>query len=216
MNKRINETLAKHPTGTTQTMLRLKRVARDGDPDAAKVVHALEDSSYEMLSDEAQEQVRNFLQHRINDARDAARAAADPDWSGRLADALDYRSWFAWSIDKRSGEGGRWTALTTGTHGKLSGGASVVTLMLPLVATLAAMYEIAPLCPRPVWLDEAFDGVDADNRTSVLGLLREFDMDYLLAGPGLLVKAPTVPAAAIWEVVRAEHPLPGADLELML
>lgn len=216
LQKRINTILADHPTGTTKTMLRVKRVARDGDPDAAGVLAALEESSYQLLSPESQQEVRFFLQTRIGEAREAARAAADADWRGRLADALDYRAWFAWSIEKRSGEGGRWTPLTSGSHGKLSGGASVVTLMLPLVATLAAMYEIAPLGPRPVWLDEAFDGVDSENRSSVLGLLRDFDMDYLLAGPVLLVKAPTVPAAAIWEVVRAEHPLPGADLELML
>jgi hypothetical protein len=87
---------------------------------------------------------------------------------------------------------------------------------LPLIATLAAMYTSSPQGPRLLWLDEAFDGVDADNRSSVLDLLGEFDMDYLLAGPGLLVNTSTVPAAAIWQVVRAPHPTPGADLLVML
>ncbi|CAM5258332.1 hypothetical protein SALBM311S_03889 [Streptomyces alboniger] len=41
-------------------------------------------------------------------------------------------------------------------------------------------------------------------------------MDYLLAGPGPLVNTASVPSAAMYEVVRAPHPLPGADLTLLL
>ena len=66
------------------------------------------------------------------------------------------------------------------------------------------------------WLDEAFDGLDVPNRSMVMDLLREFDLDVLLAGPGRLVNVAVVPAAAIYQVVRAPAPIPGADLTLEL
>jgi hypothetical protein len=212
----INRVLADHPTGTTRTTLRVQRAPVDGDRHATHVLGLLQDSSYAYLTPDAQDEVRRFLQLRIDEARQAAQAAGDVDWRARLAEALDYRRWFDTVIEKRSGDQGRWGPLTTGAHGRLSGGASVVTLMLPLVATLAAMYASTPNGPRPLWLDEAFDGVDKDNRVSILRLLAEFDMDYLLAGPVILVNVSTVPSAAVWDVVRAEHPEPGVALMVSL
>lgn len=132
-----------------------------------------------------------------------------------MAVELDYRTWFDVRVQKKSGGDQSWKPLDARAHGEMSGGAQVVTLMLPLVAALAAMYEETPTGPRPLWLDEAFDGVDARNRASVLDLLCEFDMDFQLAGPGPLVNTATVPAAAMYEVVRDAR-LPGADLTLML
>lgn len=214
LEKSINDTLAAHPTGTTRTMLRIRRVPLDSDPHGAEVLAALSED-YTLLSAEVQEQVQFFLRSRVEEAQAQAQAVGESDWSERLSQALDYRRWFSVVIDSRTGTG-RWSPLSRRAHEEQSGGARVVTLMLPLIAALAAMYQSTPTGPRPLWLDEAFDGVDAPNRASILGLLGEFDMDYLLAGPGPLVNTATVPSAAMYEVVRAPHPLPGADLTLML
>ena len=73
-----------------------------------------------------------------------------------------------------------------------------------------------PTAPRPFWLDEAFDGLDTTNRGTVLGLLGEFDLDVLVVGPGRLLNSVSVPVAAIYQVIRAEDPLPGADLAVEL
>jgi len=94
----------------------------------------------------------------------------------------------------------------------MSGGARAVMLMLPLVSTLAALYQEMPAAPRPLWLDEAFDGLDGPNRAMVMGLFQDFDLDVLLASPSRLVNVPTVPTAAIYQVVRAPAPMPGVDL----
>ena len=67
-----------------------------------------------------------------------------------------------------------------------------------------------------MWLDEAFDGLDAANRATVMKLFREFDLDVLLVGPGRIVNVAAVPVAAIYQVVRAPAPMPGADLVLEL
>jgi uncharacterized protein (TIGR02680 family) len=216
LHARINDVFADHPTGATRTTLRVRRVPAEGDTTAARVLEFLEGSSYSLLTPEAQAEVRTFLQLRIDEARAEARDAGDSDWYNRLATALDYRRWFDTTIELRAGETGTWKPMTVGTHGRLSGGAGVVTLMLPLVATVAALYSSCPSGPRLLWLDEAFDGVDAVNRSSLLGMLHEFDMDWLLAGPGLLVNTATVRHAAIWDVVRADHPQPGVTLELSL
>lgn len=88
--------------------------------------------------------------------------------------------------------------------------------MLPLVATLAALYSDSDGCPRPLWLDEAFDGLDSANREMVMDLFASFDLDVLLAGPARLVNVRAVPAAAIYQVVRAPAPTPGVDLTLEL
>lgn len=62
----------------------------------------------------------------------------------------------------------------------MSGGARAVSLMLPLVATLAALHEDMDGAPRPLRLDEAFDGLDAANRVMVMDLFGSFDLDVLL------------------------------------
>ncbi|MGX1909278.1 TIGR02680 family protein [Streptomyces phaeochromogenes] len=215
LEKTINETLAQHPTGTSRITLRLRRAPLEEDPHGAEVLDALSGETFDLLSKEAQDQIQFFLRSRVEEAQRRAKDEGETDWRGRLTDVLDYRRWFTVVIDSRIGTG-RWTPLERDAHGELSGGARVVTLMLPLIAALATMYQGTPTGPRPLWLDEAFDGVDGPNRSSVLGLLHEFDMDYLLAGPGPLVNTASVPSAAMYEVVRAPHPLPGADLTLML
>ena len=208
----INGTLGKHPTGTARTALRILVHPRDAVERG--VVDALENS--DMLNDEVSAQVRLFLRGRIEEAREKAVSLGEAEWRDRLAAALDYREWFEIELEKRSGTSGRWTPLTPSAFAGLSGGARAVMLMLPLVATLAALYDSMDGAPRPLWLDEAFDGLDTDNRAVVLDLFREFDLDVLVAGPGRLVNAPTVPVAAIYQVVRAPDPHPGADLTLEL
>lgn len=205
-----NATLGKHPTGTARTALRI--LAHPRDAVERGVVEALENS--DMLNDEVSAQVRLFLRGRIEEAREKAASLGEAEWRDRLAAALDYREWFDIELEKRSGTSGRWTPLTPSAFAGLSGGARAVMLMLPLVATLAALYDSMDGAPRPLWLDEAFDGLDTDNRAVVLDLFREFDLDVLVAGPGRLVNAPTVPVAAIYQVVRAADPDPGADLTL--
>ncbi|MGV1007212.1 MAG: SbcC/MukB-like Walker B domain-containing protein [Dermatophilaceae bacterium] len=210
---RINTVLARHPTGTTRTSLRIQLTPVAGA--SAAVLRALQEGQA-LLDPEVTEQVRAFLRTRIEGAREASQAEGDVEWQQRLADALDYRSWYDVTLEKKTGDGGRWTVLTPATYAHLSGGARVVMLMLPFVATLTALYESMERAPRPFWLDEAFDGLDPTNRATVLELFSEFDLDVLVVGPGRLLNARTVRAAAIYQVVRAEDPLPGADLTVEL
>ncbi len=212
LTSRINDVLARHPTGTTRTRLRIHLAPAAGATEA--VLSAIEQGDA-ILDVAVAGRVRDFLRSRIEEARALSESGAG-GWQPLLADALDYRRWFAVTLQKKTGDGGHWTPLTSQNYAHLSGGARVVMLMLPFVATLTALYESMPAAPRPFWLDEAFDGLDTTNRATVLGLLGEFDLDVLVVGPGRLLNSPSVPVAAIYQVVRAEDPHPGADLAVEL
>ena len=212
LTSRINEVLSRHPTGTTRTRLRIHLAPAAGATEA--VLSALEQGEA-ILDAEVAHRVRDFLRSRIDEAR-ALSETGTGEWQHLLAEALDYRRWFAVTLQKKTGDGGHWTPLTSQNYAHLSGGARVVMLMLPFVATLTALYESMPAAPRPFWLDEAFDGLDTTNRATVLALLDEFDLDVLVVGPSRLLNSASVPVAAIYQVVRAEDPLPGADLAVEL
>lgn len=206
----INKVLGQHSTAASGTAMRVR--LEPGQHRA--VLDAIAGSA--LLDPNIQTQVREFLRHRVDEAKRRADDEGEADWHDALARQLDYRDWYEITLERRIGQGGSWGPLTTRSFAEMSGGARAVMLMLPLVATLAALYRDMPGAPRPIWLDEAFDGLDAANRSMVMNLLREFDLDVLLAGPGRLVNVRAVPTAAIYQVVRAPAPTPGADLTLEL
>ena len=209
---RVNAVLAEHPTGASQTTLRLVREPAAGQQAAYDVLTALESK---LVDDESvQGEVRRFLEQQIREAQELGRASAG-EWKEHLSDLLDYRLWFDVRTDYRVGQT-RWAPLTREVHDQDSGGGKVITLLQPLLATLVALYNESAGAPRPLWLDEAFTGIDDDNRATMLALLVEFNLDFLLAGPATLVSAAQVPCAAVWFVTRAPAPTPGVDLSLML
>lgn len=210
--ERVNRVLAHHPTGANRTTLRLRRMPAEGQRAGFDVLRTLERGFVD--APDVQEQVREFLAERIREAQELGRAAKEA-WTEHLATLLDYRRWFDVTAEFRVGDG-EFKPLTRQVHGTDSGGGKVVTLLQPLLATLVALYDESPTAPRPLWLDEAFEGVDPTNRATMLDLLVDFGLDFLLAGPGTLVTAAQVPAAAVWFVSRAPAPLPGVDLSLML
>jgi hypothetical protein len=234
----INAKLAQNPTSVSGLTLRLIRVPAAEERSANDVLAALE-RDFSLLPETTQDQLRSFLAGRVNAAQEEARAAGDPDWRSRLAEILDYRRWFELRMEYRTpystggnrppgpprptrgnrasgenGAGGGWRPLDRGDHGLLSQGAKVVTLMQPFIAALHAMYDQSGVGPRMIWLDEAFGGVDSANKTAMFRLLLSCDLDWLIAGPGIIANSSAVPLASIYEVRRAPLPLPGVSLEL--
>jgi uncharacterized protein (TIGR02680 family) len=216
----INKKLAQNPTAISGITLRLRRIPVTEERAANDVLDTLE-QHFDLLPKPSQDRIRVFLSERITSAQEAAWASGDPNWRSRLAEILDYRRWFELRLEYRtprseSGDrsGGGWRSLERGDHGLLSGGAKVVTLMQPFIAALHAMYDQAGSGPRMLWLDEAFGGVDGTNKASMFRLLTSCDLDWLIAGPGIIANSAAVPMAAIYEVRRAPQPLPGVSLEL--
>ncbi|WP_433007921.1 TIGR02680 family protein [Kribbella sp. CA-294648] len=218
LRRDINAKLQENPTSTTGLTLRMVRKGLAAERAANDVLDALE-RRFGLLPEATQDQVRSFLVNRVTDAQEQARAGGDHDWRTRLAEILDYRRWFELRIEYRAAGNdtiGSWRPLDRDNHSLLSGGAKVVTLLQPFIAALHAMYDQSGVGPRMMWLDEAFDGVDPDNRATMLRLLTSCDLDWLIAGPGPIVNATTVPMATIYEVRRAPRPIPGVSLELAL
>lgn len=213
---KVNNVLAAHATGSGQTVLRLTHVPAADQADGSSVLNTLIDGFVDAPA--VQEEVRRFLERQIRDAQELG-AETGTEWKEHLATLLDYRRWFDVITEFKVLTDGRkrpWKALTKEVHGQDSGGAKVVTLLQPLLATLVAMYDECDHAPRPLWLDEAFEGVDADNRSTMLDLFIDFDLDFLLAGPGNLVASANVPSAAVWFVHKAPGTDPGVSLSLML
>jgi len=145
----------------------------------------------------------SFLQRQIQ--------AAGPDiqhanWQEELVDALDYRKWHRFGVERY--HDGVWKRLTRRTHGTGSGGEKAVALTLPHFAAAAAFYRTAhPLSPRLILLDEAFVGIDADMRAKCMGLIHSFDLDFMMTSEREWGCYQTLPGLAIYQLSAR----PGID-----
>jgi hypothetical protein len=210
---RINEQLAEHPTRQGQSV-RLRWDPDSQDPDAGQVIRALS-RGFDQLTPDRQEQVRQFLARRIEDARDNAEADGQ-DWRESLHRALDYRTWLRISLQYRAGRESGWAPFDAATHGSKSGGEKVVLLSQPLFAAAVVAFDSAvPTAPRWVWLDEAMTGVDAELKASFLGLTVDFDLDLMLTAHDEWGTYQTVPAVAIYDLAR-EKGFAGVDTVVYL
>jgi hypothetical protein len=218
LRQRINTKLKASPTTTSALTLRLVRVPVSEERDANEVLKVLEEEGVTFLPAATQQTIKQFLAGRVAEAQETARAHGETDWRKRLEHTLDYRRWFDLKLEYRTASTGRqdWIPLERAEHDTFSGGARVVTLLAPFIAALQAMYDQHPEAPRLLWLDEAFDGVDPPNKTALFRLLRACDLDWMMAGPGLLANNLEVPFAAIVTTCRAPKPLPGVFFETML
>jgi len=151
-----------------------------GGADPASVRQAVERLLKDpyLLSDADRRGLETFFRRRIDEARQRWEAVP---WREHLLQALDYRSWFAFTVLRRTGSDENWVAMTRRDHAASSGGEKAVALHLPLFAAAAAHYGSArETAPRLVLLDEAFAGIDQGMRGRCMGLLVQFDLDFMM------------------------------------
>ena len=74
--------------------------------------------------------------------------------------------------------GRQWRKLS----GPASSGERALGLTVPLFAAVASFYSPGrlPLAPRLMLLDEAFAGIDDAARAHCMGLIRDFDLDFVI------------------------------------
>jgi uncharacterized protein (TIGR02680 family) len=169
----MNRELEARPTSTGMR-LRLQWQPRDDGPAGlATARQRLLRQTADAWSASDREAVGDFLQARIAETR--ARDTSGT-WVDQLAEALDYRTWNRFVIQRYAG--GQWRSAT----GPASGGERVLTASVPLFAAASAHYASSgnPHAPRLVTLDEAFAGVDDNARAKYLGLLAAFDLDVVM------------------------------------
>ncbi|MDT0341859.1 TIGR02680 family protein [Streptomyces litchfieldiae] len=192
----MNRDLAARPTSTGMT-LRLRWVpAKESPPGLEAVRTRLLRQSSDAWRPADRAQVGEFLQARIAQEREEH---PGDSWADQLTRALDYRTWHAFTIQRR--QDGQWKPAT----GPASGGERVLAASVPLFAAASSHYSSgSPHAPRLIALDEAFAGVDDDSRAKCLGLLAAFDLDVVMTSEREWACYPTVPGVGIAQLSRRE------------
>jgi len=193
----MNAELADRPTSTGMRLRLQWRMAEDGPDGLAVARDRLLRQTADAWSESDRSAVGAFLQAQIQDVR--ARDASGT-WLEHLTEALDYRAWHRFAIQRR--QGGEWRSAT----GPASGGERVLAASVPLFAAASSHYASAtnPHAPRLVMLDEAFAGVDDDSRAKCLGLLAAFDLDVVMTSEREWGCYPELPGLAIAQLSRVE------------
>ncbi|MBW3645773.1 MAG: hypothetical protein KY441_09740 [Actinobacteria bacterium] len=132
----------------------------------------------------------------------------------RLTAALDYRRWHRFVVHRRGGAGAEHFTARTQAFG--SGGEQAKLAHLPLFAAMAGYYGSArPTAPRLLVLDEAFAGIDDDQRADCMSMLVELDLDPVLANFGEWGCYPEVPQIAVYHLERTPGLLGVAALRFV-
>lgn len=193
----MNDELQARPTSTGMQLRLLWRPREDGPPGLAEARQRLLRQTSDAWSEEDRAAVGGFLQARIADVR--ARDTAGT-WLEHLTEALDYRAWNRFVIQRH--QNGQWRSAS----GPASGGERVLAASVPLFAAASSHYASAgnPHAPRLVTLDEAFAGVDDNARAKYLGLLAAFDLDVVMTSEREWGCYPEVPGLRISQLSRVD------------
>jgi len=197
--RKMSDEVSKRPMSTGMKLRFHWRLSNQDDPGLKEARQRLLGTSGTWSPTDRQA-LGEFLQRRIQDARSGDEGGT---WHQHLSQSLDYRRWHRMEVERFQDE--RWVPLTRRTHGTGSGGEKTIALIIPQFAAAAAHYSSAyRLAPRIVLLDEAFAGVDPDMRRKCLGLLHEFDLDFVMTSELEWGCYPTVPGLAIYHLTRRE------------
>jgi uncharacterized protein YPO0396 len=200
----MNAELESRPTSTGMRLRLQWRPREDGPAGLTAARERLLRQTADAWSDDDRTAVGAFLQARIAEVR----AADDTGtWLEHLTEALDYRAWNRFVIQRH--QNGQWRPAT----GPASGGERVLAASVPLFAAASAHYASAGSrhAPRLITLDEAFAGVDDNARAKYLGLLAAFDLDVVMTSEREWGCYPQVPGLAISHLARID----GVDAVLV-
>jgi uncharacterized protein (TIGR02680 family) len=182
--------------------VRLEWKLRDDLATEARETVRLLDRPIGSLLPEQRERLLGLLSELIETAR---REDPDAGYAEHLRLALDYRTWSTFSVRIRRAGAENEERLTRRTA--LSQGEQKVVCYLPLFAAAAAHFSSVaveePLAPRFVLLDDAFPKIDVKTHPVLFGLLVDLELDWLITSERLWADCATVPAVAVYEVMRS-------------
>jgi hypothetical protein len=192
--RQMNAELEIRPTSTGMKLRFVWRPVEDGPKGLSEMRNCLMRSEGWTSAERAQ--LGAFLHRQIQATSSQMEGGS---WQESLAEALDYRKWHRFGVERY--QDGVWKRLTRRTHGTGSGGEKAVALTLPHFAAAAAFYRTAdPLAPRLILLDEAFVGIDADMRAKCMGLIHSFDLDFIMTSEREWGCYSTLPGLAIYQL----------------
>ncbi|WP_086822542.1 TIGR02680 family protein [Allokutzneria sp. NRRL B-24872] len=162
------------------------------------------------FADRDQEQdalLRRAFTERIESERDAHSSG----YAEILARALDYRTWYSFTVRVR--DNGPDSKPRVRRLRQLSSGETRLVSYVTLFAAAASFYDavgtdpgegaLAPL--RLVLLDEAFERLDDPTIARMLGLLVDLDMDWIITWPSGWGVSPKIPRMHIFDVLRPKN-----------
>jgi uncharacterized protein (TIGR02680 family) len=196
----INVELHKRPTSTGMRYRLVWEPLPDNDENAVPGLglarKRLLNTSSDAWSAEDRRLVGEFLQARIDAERQREERGTLYD---SLARALDYRRWHRFTVERNQDR--QWKPLS----GPASSGERALGLTVPLFAAASSHYESSNAhAPRLVLLDEAFAGIDDEARASCMGLIREFDLDFVMTSEREWGCYAEIPGLSICQIVRRE------------
>jgi hypothetical protein len=147
------------------------------------------------------ERLRTALTDRITTERDDHSG----DYAEVLARALDYRSWYRFTVRVR--DDGPDGAPRTRRMRQLSSGETRLISYVTLFAAASAFYDAVSTGAehppaRLVLLDEAFERLDEPTIARMLGLLVDLDMDWIITWPSGWGLSEKIPRMHIYDVLR--------------
>ena len=199
----INKELHKRPTSTGVKFRLLWQPLPEGAEGAPVGLEAarkrLLNTSTDLWSAEDRRVVGEMLHQRIA----AERLKADAIGGSlleQLAQALDYRRWHRFRVQRW--QDGEWRPLS----GPASSGERALGLTVPLFAAVSSYYSQGgyAFAPRLVLLDEAFAGIDDAARAHCMGLIHEFDLDFVITSEREWACYAELPGVAICQLQRRE------------
>ncbi|MDF5752432.1 TIGR02680 family protein [Spongiactinospora sp. TRM90649] len=197
MNDTLREVRTSHGLGARLVW----RLAESADADVRVASELLRRASALRTRGES-ERLRDALRRRIEDFR---RADPTAGYAVHLKGALDYRSWFEFSVfvtdaahPDRERKLGRRTAMSQGEQRVMA----YLVLFAAAAAHFSSLGRHAPHTPRLILLDDAFAKVDEPTHGRLLGLLVDLDLDFVLTSERLWGCFATVPALHVYEVLR--------------
>jgi uncharacterized protein (TIGR02680 family) len=201
----INKELYRRPTstGVRFRLMWQPMSEEDGAPvGLAEASKRLLNTNADMWSRDDREVVGTMLRQRITAERERADSAKEGGGSllDQLARALDYRHWHRFRIERL--QDGSWRKLS----GPASSGERALGLTVPLFAAIASFYGqgSSKRAPRLMLLDEAFAGIDDAARAHCMGLIREFDLDFVITSEREWACYAELPGVSICQLQRRE------------
>jgi len=151
-------------------------------------------------------QLSGHFRSKIEEARKSANDLGNvQSFHAIMRNVLDYRQWFEFQLEcQKTGEKKR--ELTDRVFFTFSGGEKAMSMYVPLFSAVVAKYAGARQdAPYLISLDEAFAGVDEMNIRDMFRLMVKFDFNFMINSQVLWGDYDTVPALAIYQLVRPEN-----------
>lgn len=181
-----------------------KKAEKEEQLDTGSLVELLE-QDVEIMQESDVEKLSKHFRSKIAEARQRSDGEETKSFHAIMREILDYREWFEFCLEcQKIGE--KKKEMTDRVFFTFSGGEKAMSMYVPLFSAVVAKYSGAREdAPRLIALDEAFAGVDEMNIKDMFRLMVELEFNFIMNSQILWGDYETVPALAIYQLVRPQN-----------